>query len=1278
MVEEADRKERHLLGWSSRHYEDQRILTQDRDSPPETRNILSPALPSSDPFPRGNCQSQTRPRTGLCVLGRPAERGREETWGGRERQRLRGGGEGTLASEKLQTVTITLLPSLEPQLAHLATTAPWIPLLGAFQIQQKQFFFSWKAEVLLGGQEWELDETILRQSLPACAELALKQPLGSQRGGPVSPTPPSSLRGPLRSHPSQLRAFWRLERPQLCLMLLLSLPQLCLDQEVLSGHTLQTPAEESQSPEGVWGPWDQWASCSQPCGLGVQRRSRTCQLPTAHHLGLPLPPRPPRHPEALPPRGQGSRPQTSRETLPLYRPQPRGRGGPLRGPASQPGREETQEIAGARRSRVRDPIKPGMFGYGRVPFALPLHRNRRHPRRPPRSELSQTSSGGEEPLPSLTPKAEPSSANHSPQTQLPPTELSVHTLSPPEEPLSPETAQTELPPRTRPALPQPHPGAQASGTGPPSPTPSLGESGFFHVSPQPRMPSSQGWAGSQRTGRRPDPFPSVPWRRGQQSQGHWRPGGNLHRPVESAPHHPEGWLPLLSAGPHSSSLWSLFAPSSPVPRCSGESEQLRACSQAPCPPEQPDPRALQCAAFDSQEFMGQLYQWEPFTEVQGSQRCELNCRPRGFRFYVRHTEKVQDGTLCQPGGPDMCVAGRCLSPGCDGILGSGRRPDGCGVCGGDDSTCRLVSGNLTDRGGPLGYQKILRIPAGASRLQIAQLRPSSNYLALRGPGGRSIINGNWAVDPPGSYTAGGTVFRYNRPAREEDKGENLSAEGPTTQPVDVYMIFQEENPGVFYQYVISSSPPILESPTPEPPSLQLQPEIRRVEPAPASAPRPARTPGTLQRQVRIPQMPAPPHPRVPLGSPAGYWKRVGHSECSASCGKGVWRPIFLCISRESGEELDEGSCAVGTRPPASPEPCHGSPCPPYWEAGEWTSCSRSCGPGTQHRQLLCRQEFGAGGSSVPLERCGHLPRPNITQPCQLRLCGHWEVGSPWSQCSVRCGRGQRSRQVRCVGNNGDKVSEQECTSGPPKPPSREACDMGPCTTAWFHSDWSSKCSAECGTGIQRRSVVCLGSGEAFGPGQEEAGAGTSEQSCPQGSRPPDMRACSLGPCEITWCWYTGPWGECSSECGSGTQRRDIICVSKLGTEFNVTSPSNCSHLPRPPALQPCQGQACQDRWFATPWSPCSRSCQGGVQTREVQCLSANQTLSTRCPPHLRPSRKRPCNSQPCSQRPDDQCKDSSPHCPLVVQARLCVYPYYTATCCRSCAHVLERSPPEPS
>lgn len=231
------------------------------------------------------------------------------------------------------------------------------------------------------------------------------------------------------------------------------------------------------------------------------------------------------------------------------------------------------------------------------------------------------------------------------------------------------------------------------------------------------------------------------------------------------------------------------------------------------------------------------------------------------------------------------------------------------------------------------------------------------------------------------------------------------------------MIFQEDNPGVSYQYVIASPPAAPESPSAKPPALQLQPgktrilrptkgvrlwrgarvaekhlirlldfpaEMLRGEPLLAPAPRPVRAPGTLQRQVRIPQVPALTPARTSLGS-AGYWKQVGHSDCSASCGKGepaclccwhfspnpysvylyrfhlldrgsvldpvsgislelgseflpplaallfpsgVWRPIFLCISRESGEELDEQSCATGARPPASPEPCHGPPCPP--------------------------------------------------------------------------------------------------------------------------------------------------------------------------------------------------------------------------------------------------------------------------------------------------------------------------------------------------------------
>lgn len=105
-------------------------------------------------------------------------------------------------------------------------------------------------------------------------------------------------------------------------------------------------------------------------------------------------------------------------------------------------------------------------------------------------------------------------------------------------------------------------------------------------------------------------------------------------------------------------------------------------------------------------------------------------------------------------------------------------------------------------------------------------------------------------------------------------------------------------------------------------------EILRVEPAPALAPRPARTPGTLQRQVRIPQVPAPPHPRAPLGAPAGFWKRVGHSECSASCGKGETWPSGLRAWHPQRT------------------PLRGTPDPIPWVGGPRACASQSPGPGT--------------------------------------------------------------------------------------------------------------------------------------------------------------------------------------------------------------------------------------------------------------------------------------------------------------------------------------------
>ncbi|XP_067169571.1 ADAMTS-like protein 4, partial [Apteryx mantelli] len=736
------------------------------------------------------------------------------------------------------------------------------------------------------------------------------------------------------------------------------------------------------------------------------------------------------------------------------------------------------------------------------------------------------------------------------------------------------------------------------------------------------------------------------------------PSTGRGRPRAPRQHQPHGAgaEPPWAGSPPGPGGWSLYAVGPGTVTCAGESQQLRACHLQACPPGQPALPELQCAALDQREFLGRRYRWEPFPEARGAQGCELHCRPVGYRFYVRHAEAARDGTPC---GAGVCVGGRCLRPRCDSVLASAPAP----------GACRLLAGNFSETRAPLGYRKILEIPAGATRILVAQAAPSPNYLALRSRAGKPLLNGNWAAEPPGRYEAAGTVFEYRRSA---GAAEALSAPGPTTEPLDVYMLFQQDTAGGSWQFFLGDGAAPPDAPA-APQHLgaltAVAPEVALMSPAaPGAAPPPVTGASGQEDQPQRHR-----HHRHHDGDsdsdgdgdgshrhdPGAYWKRVGTTRCSATCGKGSWQPLFRCVSRRSHEEVAEERCAGAPRPPPAPEPCNTQPCPPYWDAGEWSPCSRSCGPGAQHRPLQCRQAFADRSTLVHPQRCAPLPRPAATRPCQLRACSRWEVHSNWSACSVLCGPGQRTRHVRCVSTQGAPLSDTECP-GAQRPSTRQACDMGPCARSWFHSDWSDTCSSECGPGIQRRAVVCLASGA----------EGLPEESC-AGTKPPDMRACNSGPCRPTPRWYTGPWSPCSAECGPGTRRRDVICVSKLGAEAAVAEGAACAALPRPPALQPCAGAACGPRWFATAWSACSHSCQGGLQAREVHCLSPNKTLSTLCPPQRRPASQRPCNTQPCAPEPGAGCRDEWPSCAAVVQARLCVYPYYESVCCAACA----RAPP---
>ncbi|XP_077426196.1 thrombospondin type-1 domain-containing protein 4, partial [Vanacampus margaritifer] len=328
-----------------------------------------------------------------------------------------------------------------------------------------------------------------------------------------------------------------------------------------------------------------------------------------------------------------------------------------------------------------------------------------------------------------------------------------------------------------------------------------------------------------------------------------------------------------------------------------------------------------------------------------------------------------------------------------------------------------------------------------------------------------------------------------------------------------------------------------------------------------------------------------------------------------------------------------------------------------WDVGEWSECSKKCGPGVQHRQVICRQvthvhsNWTETSVTAAQHLCGTADQPVTKSSCQLKICSLWEIRSEWSTCSVPCGVGQRRRQVVCVSNQGEVEPDEECNMNL-KPDAIQNCDMGTCARRWFMSRWSQQCSAKCGHGNRTRTTVCL------------MNHGTD--SC-QGERPQEVTSCNSGPCQNRPEWYAGPWGQCSAECGNGTQTRSVACILQNKDRMEVVVPTECSATPQPITAQPCMLKPCGVQWYVTEWSTCSHSCNGGYRMREVRCLTDNIAPSEQCDPALTPECREECNTQPCGADINTSCSDQYHNCMVVVQARLCVYSYYAGVCCASCS-----------
>ncbi|KAL3870731.1 hypothetical protein ACJMK2_038775 [Sinanodonta woodiana] len=198
----------------------------------------------------------------------------------------------------------------------------------------------------------------------------------------------------------------------------------------------------------------------------------------------------------------------------------------------------------------------------------------------------------------------------------------------------------------------------------------------------------------------------------------------------------------------------------------------------------------------------------------------------------------------------------------------------------------------------------------------------------------------------------------------------------------------------------------------------------------------------------------------------GSWTAWGSwSNCSSTCGKGSKNRVRTCTNPApsnggnycNGVWMEINECQVSS--------CtvNGS-----WTAwGSWSSCSSTCGKGTQNRVRTCTNPAPSDGGNycdgVGLEY----------NECQISSCtvnGSWTAWGSWSNCSSTCGKGSKNRVRTCTnpapsngGNycNGVWMEINECQIS--------SCTVNGSWTAW--GSWSN-CSSTCGKGTKNRVRTC--------------------------------------------------------------------------------------------------------------------------------------------------------------------------------------------------------------
>uniref|UniRef100_A0A672NJH9 ADAM metallopeptidase with thrombospondin type 1 motif 9 n=1 Tax=Sinocyclocheilus grahami TaxID=75366 RepID=A0A672NJH9_SINGR len=670
----------------------------------------------------------------------------------------------------------------------------------------------------------------------------------------------------------------------------------------------------------------------------------------------------------------------------------------------------------------------------------------------------------------------------------------------------------------------------------------------------------------------------------------------------------------------------------PVPRnggkyCVGRRMKFRSCNSEPCSKQKKDFREEQCASFDGRHFningLPPNVRWVPkYSGILMKDRCKLFCRVAGSTAYYQLRDRVIDGTQCGPDTNDICVQGLCRVAGCDHVLNSKARRDKCGVCGGDNSSCKTVAGtfNIVH----YGYNVVVQIPSGATNIDVRQHSYSGkpeddNYLALSNSRGEYLLNGDFVVSMfKREVRVGNAVIEYSG---SDHVVERINCTDRIEEEIiiQVLSVGNLYNPDVRYSYNI----PIEDKPQQflwdaygpwQDCSLLCQGERKRKILCSRESDR------VVVSDQRCHGSPKPAVISEPCNTDCELrWQVVRKSECTATCGLGFRTLYIYCIkqSRLDGktQKVDDRYCS-NQHKPEDKEVCHGDCNPGGWEYSSWSECSRSCGGGTRRRSVVC----GMSAETDDETKCN--PQEKLTvQPCNEFLCPQWKTGD-WSECLVTCGKGYKHRQTWCRFGE-ERLEDRFCDSS--KPESVQACQQQECAS-WQVGPWG-QCTTTCGPGYQMRAVKCV---------VGSYGSVMDDSECNAATRPTDTQVGpffpTVKPTRLIK-WRFGSWTQCSATCGKGTRMRYVSCRDQQG---GVAEESACSHLPKPPASEVCSIVAC-GQWKVLEWTPCSVSCGQGKTTRQVVCMNISDQVveMSECDPDDQPATEQECAMPQCPSRSSD-------------------------------------------